>query len=72
MRSPYRRLAVAIADDRARLRVDVDRYSLIVSDLHQLLLAGLSGALRKILYVIPFVANAQRRAGSRNLLPRSA
>jgi hypothetical protein len=49
---PYRRFAVALADDRARLRVDADRYSLIVSDLHQLLLAGLSGALRKILDVI--------------------
>jgi len=49
---PYRRFAVALADERARLSVDVDRYSLIVSDLHQLPLAGLSGALRKIPYVI--------------------
>ena len=40
---------VTLADDRARLRVDADRYSFIVSDLHRLLLAGLSGALRKIL-----------------------
>jgi hypothetical protein len=46
---PYRRFAVALADGRARLRVDADRYSFIVSDLHRLLLAGLSGALRKIL-----------------------
>jgi len=46
---PYRRFAVALAGDRARLRVDADRYSFIVSDLHRLLLAGLSGALRKIL-----------------------
>jgi hypothetical protein len=46
---PYRRFAVALADDRARLEVDVGRYSFIVSDLHRLLLAGLSGALRKIL-----------------------
>jgi hypothetical protein len=46
---PYQRFAVALADDRARLRVDADRYSFIVSDLHRLLLAGLSGALRKIL-----------------------
>jgi hypothetical protein len=45
---PYRRFAVALAGDRARFRVDADRYSFIVSDLHQLLLAGLSGALRKI------------------------
>jgi len=49
---PCRRFAVALAGDRARLRVDADRYSFIVSDLHRLLLAGLSGALRKILYVI--------------------
>ena len=46
---PYRRFAVALADGRARLRVDADRYSFIVSDLQRLLLAGLSGALRKIL-----------------------
>ena len=49
---PCRRFAVTLADDRARLRVDADRYSFIVSDLHRLLLAGFSGALRKILYVI--------------------
>jgi hypothetical protein len=41
-----------LADGRTRLRVDADRYSFIVSDLHRLLLAGLSGALRKILYVV--------------------
>ena len=46
---PYRRFAVTLADDRARLRVDANRYSFIVSDLHRLLLAGLSGALRKTL-----------------------
>jgi hypothetical protein len=49
---PYRRFAVALADDRARLRADADRYSFIVSDLHRLLLADLSGALRNIPYVI--------------------
>jgi predicted DNA-binding ribbon-helix-helix protein len=49
---PYRRFAAALAGVRARLRVDADRYSLIVSDFHRLLLAGLSGALRKIPYVI--------------------
>jgi len=38
---PYRRFAAALAGDRARLVVDVDRYSLIVSDLHRLLVAGL-------------------------------
>jgi hypothetical protein len=42
MRSP--RFAAALAGVRARLRVDADR---IVSDFHRLLLAGLSGALRK-------------------------
>jgi hypothetical protein len=41
-----------LADGRTRLRVDADRYSFIVSDLHRLLLAGLSGALRNIPYVI--------------------
>jgi hypothetical protein len=35
----YRRFAAALAGDRARLEVDVDRYSFIVSDL--LLIAGL-------------------------------
>ena len=45
---PYRRFA-ALAGVRARLRIDADRYSLIVSDFHRLLLAGLPGALRKIL-----------------------
>ncbi len=50
---PYRRFAVALADGRARLRVDADRYySFIVSDLHRILHAGLPGALRKILYVV--------------------
>jgi len=38
---PYRRFAAALTDDRARLGVDVDRYSFIASDLHRLLVAGL-------------------------------
>jgi hypothetical protein len=38
---PYRRFAAALTGDRARLGADVDRYSVIVSDLHQLLVAGL-------------------------------
>ena len=38
---PCRRFAAAFAGDRARLGVDVDRYSFIVSDLHRLLIAGL-------------------------------
>jgi hypothetical protein len=36
-----RRFAAALAGDRARLEVDVDRYSFIVSDLHRLLIARL-------------------------------
>jgi hypothetical protein len=38
---PCRRFAATLADDAARLGVDVVRYSFIVSDLHRLLLAGL-------------------------------
>lgn len=38
---PCRRFAAALTDVHARLRVDVDRYSFIVSDLHRLLVAGL-------------------------------
>jgi hypothetical protein len=45
---PYRRFTVALAA-RARLRVDAGRHSFIVSHLHRLLFAGLSGALRKTL-----------------------
>src|SRR5262245_38945947 len=54
---PYRRFAVALASDRARLRADADRYSFIVSDLHRLLLAGLPGVLRKALDTAPFSAS---------------
>ena len=39
---PYRRFAAALTDDSARLGADVDRYSFIATDLHRLLLAGLS------------------------------
>jgi hypothetical protein len=38
---PYRRFTPALADIDARLGVDVGRYSFVVLDLHQLLLAGL-------------------------------
>ncbi len=34
--------------DRARLGVDVDRYSFIVSDLHRLLIAGLPAHCEKL------------------------
>ena len=38
---PYRRFAAALTDDNARLGADVVRYSVIASDLHRLLVAGL-------------------------------
>ena len=38
---PCRRFAVALTDDSARLGADAVRYSLIVSDLHRSLVAGL-------------------------------
>ena len=38
---PCRRFAATLADGSARLGADVDRYSFIAVDLHQLLLAGL-------------------------------
>jgi hypothetical protein len=38
---PDRRFAAALTDDTARLGANVDRYSLIASDLHRLLVAGL-------------------------------
>ena len=38
---PYRRFATALTDDNARLGANVDRYSVIASDLHRLLVAGL-------------------------------
>jgi hypothetical protein len=38
---PYRRFTGVLADRDARLGADVGRYSFIVLDLHQLLLAGL-------------------------------
>jgi hypothetical protein len=42
-----RRFAAALAGDRARLEVDVDRYSFIVSDLRRLLIAGLPAHCEK-------------------------
>jgi hypothetical protein len=51
---PYRRFADALADNCARLRVDVVCYSFTVADFHRLLLAGLPahslpGLTRKML-----------------------
>ena len=42
-----------LSDDRARLRVDADRYLFIVSDLHRLLLAGLSVAQPARFWTLP-------------------
>ena len=73
---PYRRFAAALAGVRARLRVDADRYSLIVSDFHRLLLAGLPGALRKFLrHIEGLVTVGLSKAGCfvqqlNNALPR--
>ena len=44
---PYRRFALTLADDDARLGADVVRYSFIVSDFHRLLLAGLPAHCEK-------------------------
>jgi hypothetical protein len=38
---PCRRFVAALTDGHARLGADVDRYSVITSDLHRLLVAGL-------------------------------
>jgi hypothetical protein len=43
---PYRRFAGVLADICARLGADVVCYAFTVRDLHPLLLAGFSGALR--------------------------
>jgi hypothetical protein len=45
---PCRRFAAVLTDVHARLRVDVDRYSFIVSDLHRLLVAGLPAHCEKL------------------------
>jgi hypothetical protein len=45
---PCRRFAAALTDDRARLGADAVRYSLIVSDLHRLLVAGLPAHCEKL------------------------
>jgi hypothetical protein len=43
---PCRRFADVLTDTCARLGADVDRYSFTARDLHPLLLAGFTGALR--------------------------
>jgi hypothetical protein len=49
---PYRRFAVALTDDRAQLGAHVVRYSVIASDLHRLLVAGLL-AHRERIWMLP-------------------
>ena len=50
---PYRRFAVALTDDHARLGADVVRYTVIASDLHRLLVAGLPAHCEKLLDTTP-------------------
>ena len=51
---PYRRFAAVLKDDRARLGADVNRYSVIVSDLHRLLLAGLPAHCERFWTLPPY------------------
>ena len=50
---PYRRFAAALTDNNARLGANVDRYSLIASDLHRLLVAGLPAHYERFWMKIP-------------------
>jgi hypothetical protein len=59
---PYRRFARTLADTGARLGADADRYSFIAADLHHLLLAGFTGALKVTLQPDRTVA-VQRTGG---------
>jgi len=45
---PCRRFVAALTDGHARLGADVDRYSVITSDLHRLLVAGLPAHCEKL------------------------
>ncbi len=56
--APLPTLRCALTDVHARLRVDVDRYSFIVSDLHRLLVAGLPAHCEK-LWTLPEVVDAR-------------
>ena len=60
---PYRRFPALRTS--AHGSGSIGSYSIIVSDFHRLLLAGLSGAMRKILYVIrKFIACLRQTRGS--------
>ena len=54
---PCRRFAAALAGARARLGVNVGRYSFIVSDSHRLLVAGLPAHCEK-LWTLPRTIDA--------------
>jgi hypothetical protein len=66
-----RRFAAAFAGDRARLGVDVDRYSFIVSDLHRLLIAGLPAHCEKF-WTLPPLLKAREAVGQIADLDRKA
>src|SRR4051812_27234845 len=50
---PYRRFADTLASANARLRAGADRYSFTVVDFHLLLLAGLPGAPKVLIFATP-------------------
>ena len=67
---PCRRFAAALTGDRARLGADVDRYSVIASDLHRLLVVGLPAHCEKfwtlpsrydLLYLRQFSSRLERK-----------
>jgi hypothetical protein len=59
---PYRRFAAVLTDDRARLGADVDRYSVIVSDSHRLLVAGLPAHCERF-WTLPGTRRWRNRSG---------
>jgi hypothetical protein len=60
---PYRRFAVALTDDHARLGADVVRYAVIASDLHRLLVAGLPAHCENFWTLRDHVVGANQDAG---------
>jgi hypothetical protein len=53
---PYRRFAVLLAKNSARLGADADRYSFIAMDFHHLISAGLPALRQLFLPPIPVIA----------------
>src|SRR3954452_4081891 len=62
---PYRRFANTLASANARLRAGADRYSFTVVDFHLLLLAGLPGAPKVLIF--GFSDLSRERSRKRNL-----